>query len=66
MQNPYVQASLGIILIGLSVLIAAFLIAVGVVAISTAKSVAARERMKRKLMLKMTESGRQLDEDGLK
>ena len=47
MQNPYVQVSLGLILIGLSVLIAAFLIAVGAVAISTAKTIAQREKLKR-------------------
>lgn len=47
MQNPYVQASLGIILIGLAVLIAAFLAAVGIVAISSAKTIARKERIKR-------------------
>lgn len=47
MQNPYVQASLGIILIGLSVLIAAFLIGVGVAIISTSRNIANRERLKR-------------------
>jgi len=47
MQNPYVQASLGIILIGLSVLIAAFLIGVGVAMVSTSKNIANRERLKR-------------------
>lgn len=47
MQNPYVQVSLGIILIGLSVLIAAFLIGEGVTIISTARNIANRERLKR-------------------
>ena len=47
MQNPYVQASLGIILIGLSVLIAAFLIGVGVTIITTSRNIANRERLKR-------------------
>ena len=47
MQNPYVQVSLGIILIGLSVLIAAFLIGVGVAMISTSRNIANRERLKR-------------------
>lgn len=47
MQNPYVQVSLGLILIGLSVLIAAFLIGVGVTIISTSKNIANRERLKR-------------------
>lgn len=47
MQNPYVQASLGIILIGLAVLIAAFLAAVGMSAIATAKTIARKERIKR-------------------
>lgn len=47
MQNPYVQASLGIILIGLAVLIAAFLAAVGIAAISSAKTIARKERIKR-------------------
>ena len=47
MQNPYVQISLGIILIGLSVLIAAFLIGVGVAMVSTSRNIANRERLKR-------------------
>ena len=47
MQNPYVQVSLGLILIGLSVLIAAFLIGVGVTIISTSRNIANRERLKR-------------------
>lgn len=47
MQNPYVQVSLGIILIGLSVLIAAFLIGVGVAMVSTSRNIANRERLKR-------------------
>lgn len=47
MQNPYVQVSLGIILIGLSVLIAAFLIGVGVAIITTSRNIANRERLKR-------------------
>lgn len=47
MQNPYVQVSLGIILIGLSVLIAAFLIGVGVVMVLMLKNIANRERLKR-------------------
>ena len=47
MHNIYVQVSLGIILIGLSVLIAAFLIGVGVAMVSTSKNIANRERLKR-------------------
>lgn len=47
MSNPYVQVSLGIILIGLSVLIAAFLIGVGVAMVSASRNIANRERLKR-------------------
>jgi len=46
MHNIYVQVSIGIILIGLATLIAAFLIGVGVTMISAARNHAAREKLK--------------------
>lgn len=47
MHNIYVQISLGLIVIGLGALLCAFLVAVGMTAISTAKTIARRERIKR-------------------
>ena len=47
MHNIYVQISLGLIVIGLGALLCAFLVAVGMTSISTAKTIARRERIKR-------------------